>query len=118
MSRDFDQNIGQSTASAGAEHQTVSLYAKKKMPHEMGIPIHKSFPDKLYAILSDPQWQHIISFTEDGRSWQVKDKILLEKEVLPHYFRSGKYFSFTRTVVIWGFQWNGWATYYYDVRYI
>jgi len=115
MSRDFDENIGQSSAGAAVEHPPVSLYAKKQMPHELGIRIHKSFPDKLYAILSDPKWQHIISFKEDGRSWQVRDKQLLEKEVLPHYFRSGKYFSFTRKVLIWGFRRSGKATYYHEL---
>jgi len=115
MSRNVDENIGQSSAGAAVEHPPVSLYAKKQMPHELGIRIHKSFPDKLYSILSDPKSQHIISFKEDGRSWQVRDKQLLEKEVLPHYFRSGKYFSFTRKVLIWGFRRSGKATYYHEL---
>merc|ERR1711957_375230 len=48
-------------------------------------------------------------------SWKVINKKLLERDVLPEYFRTGKYLSFTRNVLGWGFQRNGKATYYHEL---
>uniref|UniRef100_A0A7S1BEE9 HSF-type DNA-binding domain-containing protein n=1 Tax=Corethron hystrix TaxID=216773 RepID=A0A7S1BEE9_9STRA len=73
------------------------------------------FPDKLHRILTDEKWNHIITFTGDGRSWKVLNKKLLEKEILPIYFRTKKYRSFTRNVVGWGFKREGKANYYHKV---
>uniref|UniRef100_A0A7S1BG52 HSF-type DNA-binding domain-containing protein n=1 Tax=Corethron hystrix TaxID=216773 RepID=A0A7S1BG52_9STRA len=72
------------------------------------------FPDKLHRILTDEKWNHIITFTGDGRSWKVLNKELLETEILPIYFRTRKYISFTRNVVSWGFKREGKAHYYHE----
>uniref|UniRef100_A0A7S1FS67 HSF-type DNA-binding domain-containing protein n=1 Tax=Corethron hystrix TaxID=216773 RepID=A0A7S1FS67_9STRA len=73
------------------------------------------FPDKLHTILTDKKWNHIITFTGDGRSWKVLNKKLLETEILPIYFRTKKYISFTRNVVGWGFKREGKAHYYHKL---
>jgi len=73
------------------------------------------FPHKLFAILSSGMFKNIITFSDDGKSWKVINKKLLERDVLPEYFRTGKYLSFTRNVLGWGFQRNGKATYYHEV---
>jgi len=78
-------------------------------------PVYESFPHKLYAILSSGTFKNIITFSDDGKSWKVINKKLLEKDVLPEYFRTGKYLSFTRNVLGWGFQRNGKATYYHKL---
>jgi len=73
------------------------------------------FPHKLYSILSSGTFKNIIAFSNDGKSWKVLNKKLLERDVLPEYFKTGKYLSFTRNVLGWGFQRNGKATYYHEL---
>jgi len=78
-------------------------------------PMLERFPHKLFAILSSGMFKNIITFSDDGKSWKVINKKLLERDVLPEYFRTGKYLSFTRNVLGWGFQRNGKATYYHEL---
>jgi len=76
---------------------------------------HTHFPAKLYAILSNERFKNIITFSENGKSWKVIDKKLLETDVMPEYFRTHKYLSFTRNVLGWGFRRCGKATYYHEL---
>jgi len=76
---------------------------------------HAQFPAKLYAILSDERFKNIIAFSENGKSWKVIDKKQLETDVMPEYFKTHKYLSFTRNVLGWGFRRCGKATYYHEL---
>jgi len=76
---------------------------------------HTHFPAKLYAILSNERFKNIITFSENGKSWKVIDKKLLETDVMPEYFKTHKYLSFTRNVLGWGFRRCGKATYYHEL---
>ena len=52
------------------------------------------FPFKLHRILNDAGakgFQDIISWTPDGRAFQIFDKKRFEKEVMPLYFSSGRF---------------------------
>lgn len=76
---------------------------------------HGQFPRKLHAILSNEKFKNIITFSKDGKSWKVINKKLLETDVMPEYFRTHKYLSFTRNVLGWGFRRIGKATYYHEL---
>jgi len=73
----------------------------------------EQFPSKLYEILSTHRFKEVIAFADDGKSWRVIDKERLERDVLPKYFRTGKYLSFTRNVLGWGFERKGKAKYFH-----
>jgi hypothetical protein len=65
----------------------------------------QKLPTKLYALLSNPTIQHIISWLPHGRSWKVHDSKLFMEEVMPHYFPyTNNYYSFIRLVNAWGFR--------------
>jgi hypothetical protein len=63
-----------------------------------------AFPAKLHEIVSNPEYEHIISWRPHGRSWEVKDRELLVSVVLKKYFNHSNYESFNRQVNIWGFK--------------
>jgi hypothetical protein len=63
-----------------------------------------TFPVKLHGILSNPEYESVISFLPHGRSWRIHDQKRFEDEILPKYFRHGRFSSFTRQVNGWGFQ--------------
>jgi hypothetical protein len=62
------------------------------------------FPAKLHEIVSNPEYEHIISWNPHGRSWEVKDKKLLVSVVANEHFNHSSYDSFNRQVNIWGFK--------------
>jgi len=56
-------------------------------------------------ILKDESISHIIGWLPSGRSFIVKDRARLSREVLPRYFDQGaEYRSFTRRLRRWGFR--------------
>eukprot|EP00957_Ditylum_brightwellii_P018884 1420034-Ditylum_brightwellii.AAC.1 len=61
------------------------------------------FPQKLHQILANPNNHKFIMWLPHGRAWKILDKKNLEKEILPHYFKSSKLASFMRQVNNWGF---------------
>ena len=71
------------------------------------LPVLKAptnFPSKLHHILSDPEYQHAISWMPHGRAWKIHNKDLLVSEVVPKYFIQSKYQSFARQLNGWGFK--------------
>ena len=68
-------------------------------------PVSKmSFPKKLHEILSNPEFEHIISWMPHGRAWNLHNRDLFQTEVAPRYFYQEKFASFTRQVTGWGFK--------------
>ena len=56
------------------------------------------FPVKLHRILSNPEYNDIVSWLPHGRSWRVLKPKAFEEKVIPLYFRHAKYASFMRQV--------------------
>lgn len=63
-----------------------------------------SFPVKLHWILSNPEFESIISWLPHGRSWRVLQPEVFTKNVIPMYFRHTRFPSFMRQVNGWGFR--------------
>ena len=63
-----------------------------------------NFPKKLYDIVMNDEYAHIISFDATGRRFCVHNENALESEVLPKHFRHQKFSSFQRQLYIYGFQ--------------
>lgn len=87
---DNDDNI--STDSA----KTILSPKKKK---EM-----LTFPQVLHKILSITEYQAIVHWLDDGRSFIIEDKRRFALEILPKYFESSLFHSFTRKLNRWGFK--------------
>jgi hypothetical protein len=64
-------------------------------------PIH-SFPFRLHAILSNPEYSECITWLPHGRAWKILRRTQFERIVIPHHFRHGRYSSFMRQVRIYG----------------
>jgi hypothetical protein len=103
--RDFSQSV----AEPKAPSPLIAQIASKE----------QTFPTKVHLILSDPRWSETIAWLPHGRSWRILQQKKFEKEVIPLYFRHGKYSSFARQVNGWGFRriTNGsdYNSYYHEV---
>ncbi|CAJ1959995.1 unnamed protein product [Cylindrotheca closterium] len=65
-----------------------------------------SFPQRVYNVLNlcdDTHQEHIASWMNDGTAFKVHDIAQFERELLPKYFNTQKYASFTRALCSYGF---------------
>ena len=92
-----------SNASA-LNNEIVSVSPRNDMKND-GSSVRKTFPSKLYEILSSPDADaSIISWLPHGMAWKVHDSERFEKEIIPKHFKLTKFSSFTRQVNGWGFK--------------
>jgi len=68
------------------------------------VEVGQDFPSKLHEILSNIEFEEIISWMPHGRSWKVHKPDEFVEKVAPQYFKQGKFGSFTRQVNRWGFR--------------
>jgi hypothetical protein len=62
-----------------------------------------TFPQVLHQILSMTEYQAIVHWLDDGRSFIIEDRRRFALEILPKYFESSLFHSFTRKLNRWGF---------------
>lgn len=81
------QALEESTAMAAAQtmqHQTMAYASQpQQVLRASGWVRSQRFPVKLYALLSQPQLSHIITWMPHGRSWKVLKPRIFETAVLP-----------------------------------
>jgi len=65
--------------------------------------VPQKFPVKLMKMLERKGVEDIIKWTNDGRSFVIKDKKALVATLFPLYFKEVKYDSFIRKLYRWGF---------------
>jgi len=63
-----------------------------------------TFPAKLHMILSNSQFEDIVSWMPHGRSWRILKPDVFEDRVLPLFFCHCRLSSFMRQVNGWGFK--------------
>jgi len=61
------------------------------------------FPLKLMKVLSNEQFEHVITWMPSGKSFSIVDSKTFVSKILPEHFKSAKYASFTRKLHRWGF---------------
>ena len=64
------------------------------------------FPQRLFSLLrlaEENNWEHIISWVNDGAGFKVHDRKLFEKQLLSKYFNTTRYASFTRQLHAYSF---------------
>lgn len=62
-----------------------------------------SFLIKLYKILTNPDYVEIISWTDEGRSFEIKNFESFVNEILPQYFKHKNFSSFIRQLNMYDF---------------
>lgn len=75
----------QTEASSGIDRNSTVL-----PPPIPSCPLH--FPAKLHYLLSQPNNNHILSWSDDGKSLMIKDVDLFEQELLHECFAEMKHF--------------------------
>eukprot|EP00578_Thalassiosira_sp_NH16_P010785 CAMPEP_0181121038 /NCGR_PEP_ID=MMETSP1071-20121207/24510_1 /TAXON_ID=35127 /ORGANISM="Thalassiosira sp., Strain NH16" /LENGTH=481 /DNA_ID=CAMNT_0023205801 /DNA_START=231 /DNA_END=1676 /DNA_ORIENTATION=- len=92
--RDYSQ------VEVSSDDETSTTAGDDKKPSRL----QPNFPAKLHAIVSNPNYQHIICWQPHGRSWKIVDKHLLSTVICPKHFAHAKFESFNRSVNGWGFK--------------
>lgn len=109
MSSIQDHNMQEDAASALTNLQKAN---EDKDSNEFVIPqrFTKSgrkkavpFPLKLMKVLSNKDFEHIVTWMPSGKSFSIVDSKAFVAEILPGHFKSAKYASFTRKLHRWGF---------------
>ncbi|GAA5991511.1 hypothetical protein JCM11641_001190 [Rhodosporidiobolus odoratus] len=62
-----------------------------------------AFIYKLYQLLHDPTFQHLVKFSEEGDSFTVFDPDLFASECLGRHFKHSNFSSFVRQLNMYGF---------------
>ncbi|GJN93111.1 hypothetical protein Rhopal_006156-T1 [Rhodotorula paludigena] len=65
------------------------------------------FLTKLYTMVSEPETDHLIRWSEDGDSFFVPSADRVGKELLPRYFKHQNFGSFVRQLNMYGFHKQG-----------
>ncbi|GAA5958884.1 hypothetical protein JCM21900_002267 [Sporobolomyces salmonicolor] len=63
-----------------------------------------AFVYKVYDMLENPAVQALISFSEDGKAFEVHNIVDFSAEVLPKYFKHSNFSSFVRQLNMYGFR--------------
>lgn len=103
------QAFDESTAMAATQALQQTSIANLVSPPQpvwraSGMVRAQRFPVKLYALLSQSQLSHIITWLPHGRSWRVLNTKTFETSVLPVFFESDNYHSFNRVINAWSFR--------------
>lgn len=72
-----------------------------RKPHNTGK--RKFFVEKLYEILNNSSYQSVISWTDDGATFTVKDCQYFATEILPRYFNTQNIKSFKKQLNAYNF---------------
>jgi hypothetical protein len=111
--RQQSRTAGSSTTTGSSRHTTsitkIGGQGKKKQSNaSTSQPKNKrkTFPSRLYDMVNnakDQGYDHVVSWTEDGRGFLLKDIPLLEKQILPQCFGHSRIRSFSRQLCYWMF---------------
>ena len=102
----------------GMEHQMLAhdlahmnaaavAHMQQHIPHMAHVDIDNQVPSfltKTFDIVSDPECDHIISWSDDGLSFVIHDTTMFLTEIVPKHFKHNNLASFIRQLNIYGFQ--------------
>ncbi|PLW07203.1 hypothetical protein PCASD_25049 [Puccinia coronata f. sp. avenae] len=80
----------------------VDPYNPSTLSHKAGVGAG-AFVYKVYNMLLDPSFQHLISFNPNGQSFTVNNVQDFSKTVLPKHFKHNNFSSFVRQLNMYGF---------------
>ncbi|CDH49991.1 related to heat shock factor protein 4 [Lichtheimia corymbifera JMRC:FSU:9682] len=65
--------------------------------------VDNTFVHKLYSLVNDPRYQHLIEWDCSGQSFLVRNVMEFSREVLPKHFKHSNFSSFIRQLNMYGF---------------
>ncbi|GKY90957.1 hypothetical protein MPSEU_000068500 [Mayamaea pseudoterrestris] len=84
-----------------------SVFLPGTKPHQRKKSPQPKFPVKLHMALSDAARdgnENVVTWTDDGKYFQVLDRERFVSEIIPYYFRMTNMASFRRQLVNYGFE--------------
>ncbi|BGO94937.1 hypothetical protein NBRC10512_000616 [Rhodotorula toruloides] len=89
---------------ASSSHQlTVPASALPTKPNKATQRAVPAFLNKLYSMVSDPETDDLIRWSEDGDSFFVPSADRFGRELLPRFFKHSNFGSFVRQLNMYGF---------------
>ncbi|GAA6012214.1 hypothetical protein JCM10207_002763 [Rhodosporidiobolus poonsookiae] len=79
-----------------ATASTSEASSSRVIPQAPGTKTQAAFVHKLWSMLETPSLSHLISWTEDGKSFIVHHPAEFARVVLPQYFKHSNFSSFIR----------------------
>lgn len=83
------------------QNQTEPTKSKSMEQRKNQVP---GFLAKTYSILENKKYSGVISWTEDGKGFIIKDIQSMERYILPAYFKHNNLTSFTRLLNMYDFK--------------
>ncbi|GAA6031637.1 hypothetical protein JCM8097_006560 [Rhodosporidiobolus ruineniae] len=95
--RSPDATMAASTsASDGGATLVGEASSSRAVPQAPGTKTQAAFVHKLYSMLETPSLSHLISWSEDGKSFIIYHPSEFARLVLPQYFKHANFSSFIR----------------------
>jgi len=89
---------------AGAGAATGPVPRTTRRRRRKAVPRKRTFAEKLMMLLTDPECSEAVEWLPDGTAFVITNPLRFADLVLPKYFKSAKYESFTRKLNRWGFK--------------
>ncbi|KAI9259155.1 HSF-type DNA-binding-domain-containing protein [Helicostylum pulchrum] len=83
-----------------AENGNWDTVESHKRPTKRGV---STFINKLFSMVNDKRYQHLISWNASGRSFLVCNATRFAQEILPENFKHSNFSSFVRQLNMYGF---------------
>lgn len=77
------------------------------LPENTDAPKSAFFPSKLHHLLEDAEklnFEHIVSWTDQGRAFHIHDQKEFVEKIMNNYFDQSKFASFRRQLNLYGFR--------------
>lgn len=94
--------LAQVTQTDSRPHKRIAASTKAmRKPNKTGIK--PTFIQKMYDILSKPDYEPYISWTADGKAFTIKDREYFTAKILPKYFKTQQFHSFKKQLNVYNF---------------
>ena len=105
MAPSFVSSTHHLSSSSSSSSSSFDIHHHHTQPPSRGGAL---FPVRLHKLLQDETIKgphsDIVSWSYDGRSFKVHDKVRFANEIMPSYFGTTKYRSFQKNLNLWGFK--------------
>jgi len=90
-------------SSTGITTLTYPRTGKRGVPQQFPRRLYEMLESEARLIQTDPEHRTIITWSDSGKAFRIKNVALFASHVLPKYFRTSKFSSFQRNLNLYGF---------------
>ncbi|EJD02158.1 uncharacterized protein FOMMEDRAFT_109355 [Fomitiporia mediterranea MF3/22] len=87
---------GMRESQGNSRHQSLAVPTDQGKDGDDGLSSTSDFVKKLYKMLEDASFQHVVSWNQAGDAFVVKDMNEFTKSILPRMFKHSNFASFVR----------------------